>query len=249
MLPEITHSLLHTLHNQKSNATFFCLGWIAKKQPGLIREIQAAGHEIAAHSFWHQQVHKQSRKAFSEDLKQNILTLEDITGQKVIAYRAPAFTLFPTEGYGQEELLRLGIRFDSSVLSGMPYHGQILPNQPFRLQEQGLIYFPVSAFKLLQHPIPYAGSGYFRLLPESFIQHKLRTGNYHMLYFHPRDLDHRMHELREFSLIEKLRFNTHTSASLPKLKRLLSQYPMMAIKQACQNKTFNLNDFVQTIHV
>jgi polysaccharide deacetylase family protein (PEP-CTERM system associated) len=243
MLPEITHQLLQVLNKHQSKATFFCLGWVAQKYPYLIRDIQQAGHEIAAHSYWHQQVQKQSLKAFSEDLKQNIITLEQLTGQKINAYRAPAFTLFPIEGYGQEELLRLGIAIDSSVLSGINHTGLKIPNYPFRLQEDGLVYYPISTFGLLNRRIPYAGSGYFRLLPYHFIHEKLRKGAYHMLYFHPRDLDNRMIHRNEFSLSEKLRFNTNTKISMAKLEQLLSHYPMNAIRQihksVFQNQLYN----------
>jgi len=232
MLPEITDKLLQTLYNHQTKATFFCMGWIANKYPDLIRKIQKEGHQIAAHSYWHQQVHKQTLQNFTEDLKANIITLEQITGQKITTYRAPAFTLFPVAGHGQEQLLKLGIEIDSSVLSGIRYNNKLIPNYPFSLQPQGLSYYPISAFKFINLHLPYAGSGYFRLLPEAFIHYQLSKGNYHMLYFHPRDLDPLMKNRKEFSLTQKLRFVTNTTNSLSKLERLLAKHPMTTINHA-----------------
>lgn len=37
-------------------ATFFVLGWIAERLPGLIQRIRAAGHEIALHGYAHRRL-------------------------------------------------------------------------------------------------------------------------------------------------------------------------------------------------
>src|ERR1700720_1835930 len=36
--------------------TFFVLGWVAERDPALVREIAEAGHEIACHSHLHRRV-------------------------------------------------------------------------------------------------------------------------------------------------------------------------------------------------
>src|SRR3954464_1165914 len=39
-----------------AKGTYFVLGWVARKFPALVREIQERGHELACHSFWHRPV-------------------------------------------------------------------------------------------------------------------------------------------------------------------------------------------------
>lgn len=231
MLPRITDSILGMLDRHQATATFFCLGWVARRYPELIRAIASAGHEVAAHSYWHEQVHRQQLTDFREDLFRNINELERLTGTKVISYRAPAFTLFPVSGHAVELLLEAGIRVDSSIMSGMRYNGMKLPNHPFTFGPIGgaLIYYPVSTFPLLFHRIPYAGSGYFRILPYGFVKRNLAKPGYHMLYFHPRDLDDRLHEVKQFNLVQRLRFLPGTGVSKSKLEQLLHMYKMSSI--------------------
>ncbi len=237
-LPGITYAILELLERHNARATFFCLGWVASKYPELIREISSAGHEVAAHSHWHEQVHRQTLADFREDLHRNIAILEEITGRKVVSYRAPAFTLFPVSGHAVESLIGAGIQYDSSIMSGVRYQGIRLPNQPFSFGPAGssLVYFPVSTFCLFFRRFPYAGSGYFRLLPFTFVKGKLAQPGYHMLYFHPRDLDEQVHEVREFTAAERLRFLPGTRSSMDKLERLLKWYEMTSISDTMSHK-------------
>jgi peptidoglycan/xylan/chitin deacetylase (PgdA/CDA1 family) len=46
-----TRRILALLSAHKTEATFFTLGWIAEQVPELVREIEAAGHEIATHGY------------------------------------------------------------------------------------------------------------------------------------------------------------------------------------------------------
>src|SRR5690349_23779727 len=46
---ESTRRLLDLFASQGIRATFFVLGWVARRSPELVRTIQAAGHEIASH--------------------------------------------------------------------------------------------------------------------------------------------------------------------------------------------------------
>src|SRR5690606_14905316 len=46
-----TRRLLELLDEHGLQATFFVLGWVAERYPGLVRELAAAGHEIASHGY------------------------------------------------------------------------------------------------------------------------------------------------------------------------------------------------------
>ena len=88
-----TDWLLQQLSGFKQPATFFCLGWIAKKYPGVIRKISDAGYEIACHSMNHQLVFDQSPAEFKKDLNECIDLLQQTTGKKILTYRAPGFSV------------------------------------------------------------------------------------------------------------------------------------------------------------
>src|SRR5262249_10292535 len=64
-----THRLLELLAVRNVSATFFVLGWVAHRQPELIRAIADAGHEIASHGYNHQRVDKQTPDEFRADIR------------------------------------------------------------------------------------------------------------------------------------------------------------------------------------
>jgi polysaccharide deacetylase family protein (PEP-CTERM system associated) len=93
-IEQSTHRLLEILNDGSTGhsirATFFCLGYVAERYPELIREIHGLGHEIASHGYDHQQIMKMSPDQFREDIRKSKAILEEITGEKVRGYRAPA---------------------------------------------------------------------------------------------------------------------------------------------------------------
>jgi polysaccharide deacetylase family protein (PEP-CTERM system associated) len=104
--------LLALLDSSSQKATFFCLGWVARKYPGVIREIDNARHEIATHSDMHQLVFTQERKEFKADVERSIKSLEDLTGKRITAYRAPGFSLTEETPWAFDVLAECGIETD-----------------------------------------------------------------------------------------------------------------------------------------
>jgi peptidoglycan/xylan/chitin deacetylase (PgdA/CDA1 family) len=76
-----------------TRATFFTLGWVAHRHPGLIRRIVAAGHEMASHGWDHQRVFTMTADQFRADLLRARTAIEDAGGQAVTGYRAPSFSI------------------------------------------------------------------------------------------------------------------------------------------------------------
>src|SRR5262249_39747614 len=73
-----TQIILDLLTVANVRATFFTLGWIARRHPGLVRTIQRAGHEIASHGYWHQLVTTQTSTEFRADVRAAKAVLEDV---------------------------------------------------------------------------------------------------------------------------------------------------------------------------
>ncbi len=106
--------------NNKIQATFFILGWIAERLPNLVREIHARGHEVASHGYNHNFCNEQSHDDLKKDLTDSKKLLEDIIGESVFGYRAPNFSI-------SNDVIRIieecGYLYDSSYNS-FSMHGR-----------------------------------------------------------------------------------------------------------------------------
>ena len=107
--------LLEILGESGTKATFFVLGYIAKKFPRLVREIAEFGHEIGTHGYGHQLVCKMSPAQFASDLKQSIDCLEQTISNPIKSYRAPYFSITAEATWALEILTEQGIECDSSI--------------------------------------------------------------------------------------------------------------------------------------
>jgi polysaccharide deacetylase family protein (PEP-CTERM system associated) len=183
---------LTLLHGHK--ATFFCLGWVAKHYPEIIRRIDELGFEVASHSYMHQLVYQQTRCQFREDLRRSICTLENITGKKVKTYRAPGFSFVRGNTWIVETLIENGIERDSSIFpierghGGYKNFGRARPSLLGCASGQ-IKEFPISLGNILGKKLVFSGGGYFRLMPFWAIQKLTNQTDYMMTYFHPRDFD------------------------------------------------------------
>ena len=128
-------------------ATFFTLGWVAERHPGLIRAIVAGGHEIASHGWDHQRVFTMDAATFRADLVRTRRALEDAGGQAVTGYRAPSFSIDRRTPWAHAELAEAGYAYSSSVapVRHDHYGWREAPRYAFRpLADSPLIELPVT---------------------------------------------------------------------------------------------------------
>ena len=52
-----------------------------------------AGHELATHGQDHRRVTTQTPREFREDVRRSKRTIEDVSGEEVIGYRAPSYSI------------------------------------------------------------------------------------------------------------------------------------------------------------
>jgi polysaccharide deacetylase family protein (PEP-CTERM system associated) len=191
-----TQRMLELLAVRNVRATFFVLGWVAHRYPQLVREIQAAGHEIGNHSYWHRLVYDLTPDAFRDDLLLANRVLEDITGEAVVAFRAPSFSITGRSLWALEILAAEGFRYDSSVFP-IRHHRYGIPQAerlPHALRTPaGTLYeFPPSACQFGKLKLP-VGGGYFRLYPAWLTRYCMHRINacYQpvMFYVHPWEID------------------------------------------------------------
>ena len=112
------HGLLELLAEGGGTATCFVVGYFGKRFPQLIREAVAAGHEIAAHGYFHRLVYDMSPAEFYEDALATRKLLEDVSGAAVRGFRAPAFSVTERTPWFFEKLVEAGYQYDSSGISG-----------------------------------------------------------------------------------------------------------------------------------
>ena len=196
---ESIHRVLALLGNGEIRATFFVLGEVAEAHPAMVQKISAEGHEIACHGDRHELVSGQTPNEFRADIRRVKGLLEDLTGESVIGYRAPNFSIGRTQSWAYDVLLEEGFRYDSSLypIHHDRYGDPSAPRFSYEIQRNGhesLIEFPIGTARLLGVNLPIGGGGYFRLLPWALIRYGIQHVNAHerqpiMFYFHPWELD------------------------------------------------------------
>src|SRR5207247_10952247 len=83
----------------------------AERGPARVSEITARGHEIAAHGYGHVLPMQLTSLEFRDDVLRARKVLEDLSGEPVVGYRAPSFSLKHDH---LAILAECGYRYDSS---------------------------------------------------------------------------------------------------------------------------------------
>src|SRR5438067_5113096 len=170
--------ILEMLAGAKAGATFFTLGWIAERYPGVVRRIVEGGHEIASHGYAHLRVSEQTADEFFADIRRAKSVLEDLAGCEVKGYRAPSFSIGNTNGWAFDCIAKAGYRYSSSIYPIRHDHYGVpdAPRFAYRTPA-GVLEIPVTTARVLNANIPAGGGGYFRLLPYTVSRALIRRVN------------------------------------------------------------------------
>ena len=231
-----TKKLLDLLEKNKSTATFFILGDVARNHPQLIKEIYNAGHEIGSHGFNHNFIYKQSNEEFKEDLRKSLNLLSDLIGEKIISYRAPYFSITKKSIWAFDILVEEGIKVDSSVFP-IINHRYGIPNS-YRLPhnlENGLWEWPITTYKTFFVNVPFSGGIYFRFLPGSlsrfFLSSLLMKKEPVLIYIHPWELDEDQPRIKNISHFLKLRHYYGLNKAYDKLMSVFNKVNTISLYQ------------------
>jgi polysaccharide deacetylase family protein (PEP-CTERM system associated) len=232
-----TDTILQLLEDHHCKATFFVLGWVAEKQPQLVKRIAEMGHEIACHSNRHRRVYELTPQEFREDTLRAKNVLEDACGRPVRGYRAPSFSIGSNSLWAFEVLTELGFTYDSSIFPvrhpnyGMPH----APRFPFliRSSKGDLLEFPMPTLALAGHRSPLGGGAYLRLLPYWYTKWGIRFINQQeeqpaCVYLHPWELDARQPRMNG-SASAHLRHYKGLRGTEGKLRRLLADFEFVPL--------------------
>jgi polysaccharide deacetylase family protein (PEP-CTERM system associated) len=194
-----TERLLQIFADHNLRATFFVLGWVARRSPHLVRKIQRAGHEIASHGMSHRLIYTQTPEEFAQETKDAKALLEDLLGAPVLGYRAATYSITQRSLWALDIIHDLGFRYDSSIfpirhdLYGIPGS----PTAPSEIETPSgarIVEFPISTVDWFGARVPIAGGGYFRLFPYWLTRAGLRRVNQQhrrpfVFYLHPWEVD------------------------------------------------------------
>jgi polysaccharide deacetylase family protein (PEP-CTERM system associated) len=240
--PQIVDRLLQILAASDVRATFFVLGWVAERHPDIVPRLVSAGHEVASHGYVHAMITQQTPEEFEADLSRSLDILRRQSGQPVVGYRAPSFSVVRETLWAFDVMLQHGIEYDSSIY---PVHHDRYgipeaPRQPYRVarrEEQELWELPPPTLRIGNKNLPVAGGGYLRLLPYTVTRFALRrlnaTGIPGIVYTHPWEFDLSQPRV-SLSLPKRLRHYTNVARNEGKLRRLLQEFEFTTCHEVLQ---------------
>ena len=231
---DTTERLLDILDYTGVRATFFILGWVAERQPALVRDIAARDHEVACHGYGHRMIQHLTRQEFAADVARAKAALEAVSGRPVIGYRAPTFSVMRETLWSLDVLCEAGFRYDSSIFPivhdryGIPD----APRFPHRLRTASgaeIAEFPMSTVTVAgRWRMPVAGGGYFRLAPYWLTRRAIQRLNEKeqqpaMVYLHPWEMDASQPRM-PVGWLTRLRHSVNVERTEAKLRRLLRDF-------------------------
>jgi polysaccharide deacetylase family protein (PEP-CTERM system associated) len=228
-----TTLLLDLFDEYQVRGTFFLVGWIAERFPGLVREIVRRGHEPGCHSYWHRTVYSLTPGEFREDTRAARDRIEQIGGVRVLGYRAPTWSITRPCLWALEVLGELGFVYDSSIypiqhdLYGLP-GARRLP-YTHRLGNGRLLReFPPATVRIAGLTLPAAGGGYLRIFPLAFTHWAFRRMEKScphpvVVYLHPWEVDTEQPRLAG-KWKSRLRHYTNLGKMTGRLRSLLGRY-------------------------
>ncbi len=235
-----THRILDILDEYNAKATFFVLGWIAERQPKLIRVIHERKHEVASHGYAHRRIYTQTPDQFRAETRKSKRILEDVIGEPIIGYRAASYSITGKSLWALNILVEEGFRYDSSIFPirhdfyGLPGHKRffhiLTSNEGGEIAE-----VPLSTVRIAGINIPVAGGGYLRLFPYAFtrwaIHHLNETeAQPAIVYLHPWEIDPDQPRI-QVGWVSRFRHYTNLGRMEIKFRRLLSGFAFDTLRK------------------
>jgi polysaccharide deacetylase family protein (PEP-CTERM system associated) len=239
-------SLLELLDRHTARATFFVLGWVAERHVELVRTIARAGHEVASHGWDHARVTHQTPLQFRTSIRRTKAVLEEISGEPVLGFRAPSFSIVPGYEWALDTIVEEGYRYDSSLFPvrrpgvGRGGRGYGYPggrSDPHWLNRPAgpLAEIPPTTLRCCGVLLPAAGGAYFRLFPYGLVRTALRQcerrGVPGTFYIHPWELDPDQPRVA-VSWLTRLRHYGGLRGTRQRLNRLLAEFRFTAVRDS-----------------
>jgi polysaccharide deacetylase family protein (PEP-CTERM system associated) len=235
-----THRVLDLLDEHQIKATFFVLGWVAERNPTLVRIISKRGHEVASHGYSHQLIYTQTPEEFREETRRAKKIVEDIIGGPIIGYRAASYSITTESLWALDVLAEEGFEYDSSIFPirhdryGIPGHERF-HHVLYGKGHLSIAEVPLSTLRIAGLNLPVAGGGYLRLLPYALTHLALlylnrQEGQPAVVYFHPWEIDPDQPRV-DASRMSRFRHYTNLGCMENKLRKLLTNFSFAPIRE------------------
>jgi polysaccharide deacetylase family protein (PEP-CTERM system associated) len=221
------------------------LGWVARKHPEIVRQISAAGHEIASHGMSHRLIYTQTPAEFRRETHDAKALLEDLAQRPVEGYRAATYSITRRSLWALDILCEEGFRYDSSIFP-MRHDRYGIPDaepRPHVLTTPGggrLVEFPISVLRYHGAKVPVAGGGYFRLFPYGFTRWALRRLNEQqqefVFYVHPWEVDPEQPRVADAGALSRFRHYLNLGRCAERLGRLLEDFEFDTMRSVLARK-------------
>ena len=228
--------LLELMAERGATGTFFTVGWVAERHPAMVKRIAASGHEVASHTYDHQRVTHQTPDAFRASVRRTKQVLEDLTGERVLGFRAPSFSIVRGSEWALDILIEEGHAYDSSLFpvgrSGYGYAGG--QRDPYWIDRPSgsIAEIPPATLRVLGKTLPAAGGAYFRILPAQLVHAALRSsagrGVPGTFYIHPWEWDPGQPVL-DVPMLTKVRHYRGQRGVFPRITKLLNTFEFGSI--------------------
>jgi polysaccharide deacetylase family protein (PEP-CTERM system associated) len=233
-------TLLQICRETECKATFFVLGCIGEDYPDVVKAIAREGHDVASHGYAHELAYKQTIEEFRADVKKSVDILEDLTGTKVLGYRAPSWSIIESNLHYLEVLEDMGMKYDASIfpvktfLYGIPTAPTEIHKPRVNGREINLFEVPMSVMKLSGRNMGYSGGFYFRFFPKFLIRKAIqsanRQGRSSIVYLHPREIDEHEQKL-DLPFKENFIHYYSVNRTQAKLEHILKSFNFTSISE------------------
>ena len=228
--------ILELLGELGVKGTFFVQGRVAETFPSLMADLVAAGHEIQSHGYSHRPLYSMNRAELRRELEYAKGTVEDASGTRVNAFRAPDFSILSSNLWALDVLAAVGFEIDSSLFPtrssryGLP-GWELGPHRLGLPSGAELLEVPVAIWDIGAARVPVAGGGYYRALPGAVLERGVRAIRdsqrpvvmyCHPYEFNPRELD----DYRDaIPTRQRLTQSIGRGAAMKRIERLLRTFP------------------------
>ena len=236
-----TSLLLDILASSNTRATFFFLGWVAEREPQLVRRVAAAGHEVACHGYSHRLVYEQTPAEFREETLRSKALLEDQAQVPVLGYRAASYSITRRSLWALDTLVEAGFVYDSSIFPvrhDIVWHSRRAPcASPDSARRRATRGIPAIDGVLPGMRLPVAGGGYFRIFPYGITRWAVRRVNAEGLpfifYLHPWEVDPDQPRVR-VGWLSRFRHYTNLDHCEARLRRLVGEFQFAPAREVLE---------------
>ncbi len=232
-----TQRVLELLDRFGTKATFFVLGWVAEREPEIIRQIAQAGHEVASKGYERKPIDSHDEASFREDVRRSKRIIERALEKKVLGYRVPQGHFAYKDLWALRVLAEEGYVYDSSIYPRFgSLNGQNWRRFPHVHRDGNAIIheYPLSTIGVGGFFIPVAGGNHLRQLPESWMHlvfslwSRRYTSPYN-LHFHVWELDPELPRIATADAVSRIRQYRNISRMSDILSYYLERYRFTSI--------------------